>query len=153
MDALESLAKGSFWLLLVYLLLKLEHLWGARLFDEAFAFDRYSVWYLLEVGIGVVVPMVLFGLPRLRKTSTGLFLGSLAVTVGVLLNRLNATLTGQALASTAWQLQSETVQTPTYAPSLIEWAVLIGVLSAAALAWYLGARYLPIFREDVTEAH
>ena len=153
MDALASLAKGSFWLLLVYLLLKLEHLWGARLFDEAFAFDKYSNWYLLEVGIGVILPMILFGLPKVRSTKVGLFAGSLAVTVGVLLNRFNATLTGQEITSATWRIQTNTLEVPTYTPSLIEWAVLLGILAAAALAWYVAARYLPIFQEDVKEIH
>jgi Ni/Fe-hydrogenase subunit HybB-like protein len=153
MDALEGLAKGSFWLLVFYLILKLEHLWGARLFDEAFALDKYSIWYLLELGIGVVLPLILFGLPQVRRTKAGLFTGSLAVTVGVLLNRLNATLIGQQLTSASWRLQSTTIATPTYTPSLIEWLVLLGVLSAAALAWFLAARHLPIFAEDVKHAH
>jgi len=153
MDALEGLAKGSFWLLLFYLLLKLEHLWGASLFDEALAFDKYSKWYLLEVGIGVILPMILFGLPKVRKTKAGLFVASLAVTVGVLLNRFNATLTGQQITSASWRLQIKAVEAPTYTPSLIEWAVLLGVLAAAALAWYFSARHLPIFQEDVKEIH
>jgi Ni/Fe-hydrogenase subunit HybB-like protein len=153
MDALEGLAKGSFWLLIFYLLLKLEHLWGAGLFDEAFAFDKYSVWYMLEVGVGVVLPLILFGLPKVRRAKAGLFVASLAVTVGVLLNRFNATLIGQQLTSATWRLQSTTVEMPTYTPSLIEWLVLLGVLSAAALAWFLAARHMPIFPEDVKEAH
>lgn len=152
-DALEGLAKGSFWLLVVYLLLKLEHLWGAQLFDEAFALDKYSIMYMLEVGVGVVLPLILFGLKNVRRTKAGLFVASLAVIVGVLLNRLNATLIGQQLTSISWQLQSTTVETPTYTPSLIEWLVLLGVLSAASLAWYLGAKYLPIFTENVKYTH
>jgi Ni/Fe-hydrogenase subunit HybB-like protein len=45
------------------------------------------------------------------------------------------------------------LEVPTYTPSLIEYTVLFGVLAAATLAWYVAARYLPIFPEDVKEAH
>lgn len=153
MDALEGLAQGSVWVWLVYLLFKLEHLLFARQLSNAFAFDKESVWFLIETGVGVVLPIILFSMASVRKSKSGLFGTSLLVLVGVFLNRLNVTIIGQSLTTSNWQLQSETVQPMTYTPYWIEYAVQIGVLAAAAIAWYLAARFLPIFAEDAEKVH
>jgi Ni/Fe-hydrogenase subunit HybB-like protein len=153
MDVLGGLAKGSVAVWVIYLLFKLEHLLFAGQLSNAFAFDKYSVWYLIEMVVGVVLPIILFSMASVRKNKTGLLLTSLLVFIGVLLNRLNATIIGQEVTQATFLLQAETVEAATYTPSLIEWAVQIGVLAAGALAWYLVARYLPIFPEDVKEAH
>ena len=152
MKVLGDLAKGSVWLWVVYLLFKLEHLWGTRQFDEAFAFDKFSIAYLTELGIGVILPIILYSISAVRKSKAGLLVTSLLVTAGVLLNRLNATLVGQEVTQSTWLVQTPTIELPTYTPSAIEWLVLFGVLAAATLAWYLAARFLPIFPEDVQEA-
>jgi Ni/Fe-hydrogenase subunit HybB-like protein len=152
LDVLGGLAKGSVWLWAIYLLVKLEHLFFTRQFDEAFALDKYSIAYLAEIGIGVIIPMILYALPGVRKSKAGLLVASLFVTGGVLLNRLNATLIGQTVTQATWTIQSETVATPTYTPSLIEWAVLLGVFAVAVLAWFLAARYLPFFPQETQEA-
>jgi Ni/Fe-hydrogenase subunit HybB-like protein len=137
----------------VYLLFKLEHLLFARQLSNAFSFDKESVWYLIEMVVGVVLPIILYSMSSVRRSKNGLFITSVLVLLGVLINRLNATIIGQSLTQANWLIQSETVKAATYTPSLIEWAVQIGVLAAAALAWYLAASYLPIFPEDVKEAH
>jgi Ni/Fe-hydrogenase subunit HybB-like protein len=152
MKVLGDLAKGSVWLWVVYLLFKLEHLWGTRQFDEAFAFDKFSIAYLTELGIGVILPIILYSISAVRKSKAGLLVTSLLVTAGVLLNRLNATLVGQEVTQSTWLVQTPTIELPTYTPSAIEWLVLFGVLAAVTLAWYLAARFLPIFPEDVQEA-
>ena len=150
---LEGLAKGSVWVWVVYVLFKLEHLIFARQLDAALAFDKESIWFLIEIGVGAILPIILYSMASVRKSRTGLFWTSILVTVGIFLNRLNVTITGQSLTSSNWLLQSGTVEQGTYTPSLIEYGVQIGVLAAAALAWYLLARYLPIFPEDVQETH
>jgi Ni/Fe-hydrogenase subunit HybB-like protein len=152
LDVLGGLAKGSAWLWTIYLLVKLEHLFFTRQFDEAFALDKYSIAYLAEIGIGVIIPTILYALPSVRKSKAGLLVASLFVTGGVLLNRLNATLIGQTVTQSTWSIQSETVPAPTYTPSLIEWAVLLGVLAVAVLAWFLAARHLPFFLQESQEA-
>jgi Ni/Fe-hydrogenase subunit HybB-like protein len=151
-DVLGSLAKGSVWLWILYLLVKLEHLFFTRQFDEAFAFDTYSIAYLAEIGIGVILPIILFSIPAVRRSKGGLLVTSLLATAGVLLNRLNATLTGQSVTQATWVIQSETVEAPTYVPSLIEWAVLLGVLAVVVIAWFLAARYLPFLPKETREA-
>jgi Ni/Fe-hydrogenase subunit HybB-like protein len=104
------------------------------------------------LGIGVILPIILYSISAVRKSKAGLLVTSLLVTAGVLLNRLNATLVGQEVTQSTWLVQTPTIELPTYTPSAIEWLVLFGVLAAVTLAWYLAARFLPIFPEDVQEA-
>ncbi|MCB0085538.1 MAG: hypothetical protein KDE47_31570, partial [Caldilineaceae bacterium] len=59
------------------------------------------------------------------------WLAPLLVVAGVCLNRFDATLFAQHLATNA-----------VYAPHILEWLSTLGILSAAALGWYVGVRYL-----------
>jgi Ni/Fe-hydrogenase subunit HybB-like protein len=151
MNVLEGLAKGSVWVWVVYLAFKLQQLLFGGLLDEALAFDIRSIWYLLEMVVGVILPIILYAMPKVRKSKSGLFWTSILVTVGILLNRFNATLTGQETGA-QWAIQTVT-ETATYTPYWMEYSIQIGVLAAAAIAWYLIARHLPIFPEDIKKAH
>ena len=153
MGVLAGLAKGSVWVWVVYLLFKLEHLIFSRQLGNAFAFDTQSVWYLIEIVVGVILPIVLYAMPAVRRSKSGLFWASLLVFAGILINRMNATWVGQSLTASTWSLQSKTVEAATYTPSWIEIAVQVGVLAAVAVIWYLAALFLPIFPEDVKESH
>lgn len=150
MGALEGLAKGSVWVWVVYLLFKLEHLFFARHIADALAFDTQSIWYLIEIIVGVILPIVLYSMVQVRKSQAGLFWTSLLVTLGILINRFNATWTGQSLPSSNWPIQGA-VEAGTYVPHWMEIVIQVGVLAAVTLAWYFAARYLPIFPEDVKE--
>ncbi len=150
MGALEGLAKGSVWVWVVYLLFKLEHLFFSRHIADAFAFDTESIWYLIEIIVGVILPIVLYSMVQIRKSQAGLFWTSLLVTLGILINRFNATWTGQSLTSSNWTIQGA-VEAGTYVPHWMEIVIQIGVLAAVTLVWYFAARYLPIFPEDVKE--
>jgi Ni/Fe-hydrogenase subunit HybB-like protein len=152
MDALEGLAKGSVGVWVVYLLLKLEHLFFSRHIADALAFDTQSIWYLIELLVGVILPIILYSRAQVRKSQAGLLLTSILVTLGILINRFNATWTGQSL-NAACPIQGST-EAATYMPSLIELTIQFGVLAAVVLVWYFAARYLPIFPEDVKkDAH
>jgi Ni/Fe-hydrogenase subunit HybB-like protein len=137
MGVLDGLAKASVLVWGLYLVLKLEDLIFAEQLGEAFAFDAQSVWFLGELVIGVILPIILYAQPRVRKSQYGLMATALLVTLGVALNRFNATLTGQAV-----------VEGASYTPHWMELAIQVGVLAAGLLVWYLAASFLPIFEED-----
>lgn len=120
----------------LYLLLVAGHLTFAGQLPAAFALDRASVFFLLEITVGVVAPIVLYSRPRLRASPRARFAIALLVIAGVALNRFDATLTAQrAPAGTA------------YAPHWMELAIQVGVLAAGVLAWYVIARLLPVLSD------
>jgi Ni/Fe-hydrogenase subunit HybB-like protein len=84
--------------------------------------------------VGAILPMILFFTPTLRAQRRWQVIGALLILFGVLMNRFNATLFAQLAREGA-----------SYTPNLVEWLSTIGVLSAAALAWYFGIRFLNVF--------
>ena len=130
----SGLARGAAWVMLVYTLFKLGDIVVAGELSQLLAFDRFSQLMWLELGVGVILPMVIFFLPSLRTQGGWQVAGALLILFGVLMNRFNATLFAQLAREGA-----------TYTPHILEWLSTLGVLSAAALAWYFGIRYLRIF--------
>lgn len=132
-----GLARALAWLAAVYALLKLGDILLAGELPLLLAFDRYSLLMWLELGVGCIAPMVLLLVPRLRAQRRWQVTGALLILFGVLMNRFNATLFAQFAREGA-----------SYTPNIVEWLSTIGVLSAAALAWYVGIRTLSIFDSD-----
>jgi len=140
LNALGSMAKASVWVWALYLALKLEDLILAGELKKAFTFDAQSIWFLGELVIGVILPIILYAQPRVRRSQSGLMWTAILTTLGTFLNRFNVTLTGQAV-----------VEGASYTPYWMELTIQAGVLAAVILAWYLAARFLPIFGEDRRE--
>lgn len=133
-DITKGLARIAAWVTLVYTLLKLGDLAVAGELPALFAFDRASLLMWLELGLGALLPMILFFVPSLVSQRRWQTVGALLILFGVLLNRFNATLFAQQARPGA-----------SYLPNLVEWLSTLGVLAAAALAWYVGVRYLSLF--------
>lgn len=149
-DLLGGLAKGSIWIWVFYLVVRGGDLLFTGDLAAVFAFDSQSIWFWIEMIIGVILPIILFAQESIRKSQSGLLITSLLAIVGVFLNRFNATLTAQAVNRFTVQAVTESAS---YTPSFVEYAVQIGVLAACVLAWYFAARFLPIFPETVEEGH
>jgi Ni/Fe-hydrogenase subunit HybB-like protein len=137
MGVLSSMSKASVWVWGVYLLLKAEDLIMAGQLAQAFTLDTQSIWFLSELVIGVILPIILYSQEKVRQSQRGLITAAILATVGTVFNRFNATLVGQVA-----------VEGASYTPHWIELAIQFGVLAAAVLAWYLAAHLLPIFEED-----
>jgi Ni/Fe-hydrogenase subunit HybB-like protein len=132
-----GLARAIAWVAAVYTLLKLGDIALAGELPLLFAFDRYSLLMWLELGVGCILPMIIFFTPKLRAQRGWQVTGALLILFGVLMNRFNATLFAQFAREGA-----------SYTPHILEWLSTLGVLSAAALAWYFGIRFLSIFDSD-----
>lgn len=150
LDLLSSLAKGIKWVWIVYLVFRFGDLFYTDDLPYVFAFDADSIWFWVETLVGVVIPIIIFAVKSLRESQAGLLIGSILSIVGVFMNRFNATLTAQAVNRFTVQAVTDTAS---YTPTWQEYAIQIGVLSAAVLAWYFAARLLPIFPETVKETH
>ncbi len=126
------------WILGVYLVLKLGELEITDELHLLFTSGVYSALFITELIIGVVIPIVLFSIKRLRHSRVASLVGALFVLGGVVLNRFN----------TSW-FTIKPVAGQTYAPSWMEVAILIGVAATAVLAYSLIAHYFPLFEETV----
>lgn len=137
-DALAGLAKLSVWIWVAYLVVRIADLLITGNIEAALTLDAKSTRFWIEMLLMVVSPIVLYSIRFVRQSKTGLLWTALSVTLGLGLNRFNPMFS--ELPPTNINL--------TYSPSLTEILVQIGVIAAAALAWYVAARLLPIFDPD-----
>lgn len=130
----RGLAKGLAWVALIYVLLKTGDILVSGELPALLAGDRMSLLMWLELGLGAVVPMILLFIPNIRARAIGQWIGPLLVLFGVFMTRFNATMFAQSPPPGT-----------TYSPHILEWLSTFGLLAGAALAWYLGVRFLVIF--------
>jgi Ni/Fe-hydrogenase subunit HybB-like protein len=136
-DILSGLGGWLPYLLGIYLVVKLADLLVAGEFGLIFTSGVYSVVWLVEVTIGVVIPLILFSLASVRRNRAALFISALLVVVGLVLNRFNVSLI--ALAP-----RPGTV----YFPHPLEFAISISIIAAGILAYILANHYLPIVQHE-----
>jgi Ni/Fe-hydrogenase subunit HybB-like protein len=125
----------------LYLALKLGDLLLSGELALIWNAGAYSFWWWVEMGVGLILPIVLLMTPALRRRPWTPMVAPLLLLFGVMMNRFNATMFGQILPPGA-----------SYTPHLLEWLSTIGIIGAAVMAWLLGVRLLAIF-EDKAGAH
>lgn len=139
MKLLNGLAKVVVILLAIYLALKVGDLLFAGEIGLVFGSGLFSVLWLAEVTIGVIVPLIIFA-SRARETERGLFTGTVCVIAGLALNRAN----------NAW-FALKAPSAYAYFPHWMEIVITIAAFAAGILFFTLGARYLPIFPKHPAE--
>jgi Ni/Fe-hydrogenase subunit HybB-like protein len=132
-NLLSSFTRGLPWLLIIYLVVKLVDLGVRGAFGEAFAFDGVSISWLLEIIIGLLLPIIiLLGKGAREKPGTLLF-ASWLVVIGLIWNRVNVSMVGMKVEG--WE---------TYIPAWPELFITIGVFSMGILALRYAGKYFPI---------
>lgn len=138
LDLLADLAKAAVVVLGIYLMARSADLVinGAWPLTLEPTLQAGSFW--AEIGLGVIIPMILFAIAPLRRKPAILFTGAMLVVVfGVVLNRLNVSWIG-LLPYTGH----------IYIPSWMEIAVSITLVSLGVLTFGLAAKYLPVFPKE-----
>jgi Ni/Fe-hydrogenase subunit HybB-like protein len=137
MDLLEPLSRAMVVVLSVYGLLRILVLRrnGAI---AGLAHPGYEEWmFILEMGLGVVLPVLLLISRRVRCSQAGLVLSSLLAVLGFVMYRLNVSVTGFERAAGTH-----------YVPSWMEITVSLGLVGIGFAVFALATRYLPIFPES-----
>jgi Ni/Fe-hydrogenase subunit HybB-like protein len=88
-EILSSLSRFIGPLLGVYLSFKIGDMVIRETFVYLTQFNVVSVMFTIEIVVGVIIPLRLFLLPAVRQSTTGLYIASLFVIFGVLINRFN----------------------------------------------------------------
>ncbi|MCK4414826.1 MAG: Ni/Fe-hydrogenase cytochrome b subunit [Candidatus Eisenbacteria sp.] len=119
-----------------YLILRIQDLTRRGVWGEAFTGSTESIFFLAEMALFTVPLFILFS-SRLRRQRTPLFLASLMIVIGLVLNRLNISLVGM-LRSTGGS----------YLPNWQEIWLSVFLVLCAALVFGLAARFLPVFSAE-----
>ena len=137
MPMLSSLSIIGASLLGIYLLLKIFDLFRLNLWSTLFAGTWESWLYVFELLLTAVLPITLVINKRSRRSPYGLGTAAFSASIGLALNRLDVGIFG-------YFRDAGTV----YFPSLAEWSVSIGVISAAGLVFLFAAENYSIFDEQ-----
>ncbi len=141
MNLLTELGRVSVVMLAVYATMRIVDLMDRHALPLLFQPAPETYLYWLEVSIGILIPMVLFSIRKVRENQTGLFLGSAMIIVGFILNRMNISITGME----GWAGAS-------YFPSWMEIAITLSIVTVGFIAFAYAAKYLPIFKHGEPQA-
>ncbi|MBI3950454.1 MAG: Ni/Fe-hydrogenase cytochrome b subunit [Acidobacteria bacterium] len=134
LDLLADLGKVIVVVLAVYLVLKIQDLTGKGALGLAFESSYAGRMFLAEMLLGIITPIIMLAIPRIRTNDFGLFVSALMVVLGFIMNRLNVSITG-----------IEAYSGVSYFPSWTEVSVTIMIVALGFVLFGLAVKYLPVF--------
>lgn len=139
MEVLAGLMRGTLIVGTLYLVCKIWLLVTGPGIQAAFDGSFLANLYLLEMLIGVILPLILAAMPSVRSNIHRIFVVNILVIAGILLNRLNVGIFG--FTEYVDHLGG------TYFPSAMELLVTGAAVAFAILGFKLCAKYLNLFPE------
>jgi Ni/Fe-hydrogenase subunit HybB-like protein len=141
-DVLSSLSKFIGPLLGVYLAFKIGDMVIRESFIYLTEFNLPSIMFTIELLVGVIIPLRMFLSPSVRESNTGLYIASILVIFGVLLNRFN----NFVIAYNPPYTESS------YFPSIGEISVTLGFAALEILDYRAFVMIFPIISQPVKGA-
>lgn len=136
-DLLQDLSRGLLFMMFFYGLVRFIDLRDRDILTAMFTGTEESLLFLLEVGVGLLLPIILLSFPKTRQTRQGLFISAVSVVLGFVLHRLNVAVTGmQATSGTK------------YFPSWMEISVTIFLVAIGFATFRWVAKNFTIFPTD-----
>ena len=136
-DVLADIGRVLLVVLVLYALLKAYDFYGRGVWS-AFFLPRMETWlFWLEILTGVIAPIILLSIRKIRLSTRGLYFAAVCTIFGFLLNRLNISTTGFVASSGA-----------NYFPSWMEIAVTLALVATGFFIFAMAARYLSIFQHQ-----
>lgn len=105
---------------------------------------NFGFW-IGEIVIGIVIPAILFLVPRFNKNPLNLVLGAFLAMTGIIINRWNVTVSGLFVPLSYSPGTQYQLPPGNYFPNIVEWAIAIGIIGYVLTMLTLGVRYLPLF--------
>jgi Ni/Fe-hydrogenase subunit HybB-like protein len=124
----------------IYGVMRLLDLGNRGALGEAFSLSYESSLFLVEFVAGVLLPMALLMVPRIRMSARGLNGAALLAVIGFVTNRLNVSLTGFEMA-----------QGGHYVPAWSEVAITLMLVAIGFAAFGFAVRHFNVFPEETKE--
>jgi Ni/Fe-hydrogenase subunit HybB-like protein len=119
---LSGILKAAFWVLGLYLVIRFVDILVTGKFPLIVSGSWESILFIVEISIAAIIPMILFGIPKVRRNPAGQWIGASLVVLGMVLNRINVG--GLTMLRATGDI---------YIPSWMEVTVSAGVVSLATL--------------------
>lgn len=139
LDVLEGLSRGVVLVGSLYCTMKIGLLAAGPGFGALIDGGFLGVMWLLEMMVGVIIPVALLAKRSNRRNLDTIFVASILVILGVLLNRLNVGIF--AISDYANRTGAD------YFPSAMELILTSGMIAFAILGFKVCAKYLNLFPE------
>jgi len=136
-NLIAKLGKATVWVLLIYFVIKMTDIIISNEFALIFNGSWESYLFITEMLISVIIPIIIFTVPRLRQNNRMQWIGSLMVVCGMVFNRINVG--GLTMLSTTGD---------SYIPSWMEVAISLGVVSAAVLVFLYVIEHFHIWEKQ-----
>jgi Ni/Fe-hydrogenase subunit HybB-like protein len=130
---LERLAKVAVWPLGLYLLLRLSDLFIRGVLPSAIDGSWQSIWFLAEILLGGILPVILFSIRKIRQTREGMLTGALLAVFGIMSQRMSLSM------FTMFRPEGTS-----YVPALGEIIIAFFIPSAAVLIYLFFAENLQV---------
>jgi len=137
LDLLPKVMLIAAWIMVFYLGLRAFDTASSGGFADLGADTPLTILFLVEVGLGMILPVILIFMKRVRESRAGLLWTSGLFIMGMVLNRLNTLVIGHAPARVS-----------SYFPTVWEFIFTLGLIAGAMYAFRLAAKYLPVFSEQ-----
>jgi formate dehydrogenase iron-sulfur subunit len=141
-EQLAALGKVAFWALLAYEVVRV----GDVAVRGQLAHALGQPLFLVEIGLGGLLPLVLLASAGLRRNPAVLGLASALATAGIVLNRMNVVVFEMTLKGPMPQIAPAR-----YFPSIFEWGVSVGLVAATIFLFGLAARHMPVLPKEGAE--
>ncbi len=125
----------------IYGILRFEDLLSRGVLRQVFIPGYEQRFFLLEIFLSVIIPLILLLIPKVRNSAQGLYLAAVLILLGFVTNRLNIATTGV-----------ENAVGGRYTPRWTEIVITAMFVAMGFAIFGLAARFLPIFPEE-EEAH
>ena len=136
MDMVASLAKIEAWLVGLFLAFQIGDLVSRGAVDAMLSGTWFALSFWVEIGLGLLVPLVLLMMPEVRQSRGWLTTACALIVAGVLLHRLNVAVIG--LRVRHWE---------TYVPALAEVGITLAITAGVMFVFGALVRILPIHEE------
>lgn len=134
LDLLTDLGRVMLVTLVVYAILRIQDFSGRAVWTHIFENRTETHLFWLEALVGVIAPVILLSIKRIRLSTKGLYYASICTITGFMLNRLNVTVTGMATSSGV-----------SYFPSWMEISITLAIIATGFFVFSLAVKYLPVF--------
>ncbi|MBZ5565494.1 MAG: Ni/Fe-hydrogenase cytochrome b subunit [Acidobacteriia bacterium] len=138
---LAVLGKGMAVVLMLYGILRFQDLVARHALVHLREASTETLLFVLEIVVGLFLPMVMLFIRRVRENREGLFAAAVLVITGFLLNRLNVSISGLEFSAHAH-----------YFPRWTELAVTLSIVGMGFLLFSLGVRYFNVFEVHAPSA-
>ncbi len=142
LDLMEPLGRAMVVVLAVFGVLRIESIIHEHALALAFQSTYEARMFQAEFGLGVLLPIGLLLVRRIRMSRAGLVAGGALAVLGFIMHRLNVSVTALERSSGVH-----------YVPSWMEITVSVGLVAIGFAVFALAVRYLPVFPRHAGESH